>query len=470
METRMKGLPFSRGKERRSSDIKVKRSLDYFDVGDIDDPQSLPSPVKETPLSKKMRLSFEINEETPVLLAEELDSNEVSGCFQFSPSTVSRVETSPATKASRVELPSPPSPQFTQAPPPSPVQNRGGEVKKLQADLEEARRIITVLYQKICIAEDVQAQLKSDLEAEKSRLLYKCISESDSKICQYTGLPNKETFKWLLNCFPQPLNYYHGNKSVICLCKENQLLLTLMKLRYGFTHSVLADWFKVSETTVTNVFRTWVNALHTVLFKTLMKTVPSRHKNRLSLPECFAPYRNCRMIIDCTEIRVEIPDSMRHKNLVHSSYKGFSTAKSLVGVAPNGTITYVSDLYPGSNSDKTIVGECGLLNIFEPGDLILADKGFLIHDMLPPGVSLNIPPFKRTAQFTAAQVRATSTIATARIHVERANARIKEYQILECIPVNMFHYSTEIFQTCCALTNLKTPLINEVEDEMRLWK
>ncbi|XP_034242708.1 uncharacterized protein LOC117646108 [Thrips palmi] len=216
-----------------------------------------------------MRLSFEINEHTPVILAEELDSSELSGCFLLSPATPGAiVETPPTTEAARVESPPPLYPLVTPAPPPSPVQDRSNdEVLKLQADLEEARRIISLLYQRICVAEDVQAQLKADLEAEKTRLLYQCISESDRKICQYTGLPNKETFNWLLNCFPQPFNYYHGNKSVISLSKENQLLLTLMKLRHNFTHSVLADWFKVSETTVTNIFRTGVNALHTVLFK-----------------------------------------------------------------------------------------------------------------------------------------------------------------------------------------------------------
>ena len=40
-----------------------------------------------------------------------------------------------------------------------------------------------------------------------------------------------------------------------------------------------------------------------------------------------------------------------------------------------------------------IVQQSGLLNHFVPGDMIMADRGFLIHDILPNGVSLNIPPF-----------------------------------------------------------------------------
>ena len=55
--------------------------------------------------------------------------------------------------------------------------------------------------------------------------------------------------------------------------------------------------------------------------------------------------------------------------------------KVIVGVAPNGVITYVSRLYPGSISDKAIVQQSGLLNHLTAGDMILADKGFLIQDI-----------------------------------------------------------------------------------------
>lgn len=101
----------------------MKRALDLFDVMDADDPQSVPSPVKVTTPSKKMRLSFEITEETPVLFADELNSSELSGCFLLSPTTPGEsIEKPPATQALRVE--SPPPPQLTVAPPPSPVQDR----------------------------------------------------------------------------------------------------------------------------------------------------------------------------------------------------------------------------------------------------------------------------------------------------------------------------------------------------------
>ena len=60
--------------------------------------------------------------------------------------------------------------------------------------------------------------------------------------------------------------------------------------------------------------------------------------------------------------------------------------KVLVGVAPNGVVTYSSKLYPGSISDKAIVQLSGFLNHLSAGDIILADKGFVIQDLVPNGV------------------------------------------------------------------------------------
>ncbi|KAJ8936085.1 hypothetical protein NQ314_012494, partial [Rhamnusium bicolor] len=109
-----------------------------------------------------------------------------------------------------------------------------------------------------------------------------------------------------------------------------------------------------------------------------------------------------------------------------------NTWKALIGVAPNGVVTFVSDLYPGSTSDKKIVQHCKILEQMKTADLILADKGFLLKDILPPGVNLNIPLFLVTSQFTPEQVYRTETIARARIHVERTIRRMKCYKILVC--------------------------------------
>jgi len=132
-------------------------------------------------------------------------------------------------------------------------------------------------------------------------------------------------------------------------------------------------------------------------------------------------------------------------------------------VAPNGVITYASTLYPGCASDKEIVRHSKVLSHSVAGDLILADKGFLLDDIVPPDVAFNIPPFLCQPQFTPSQILTTKSIVRARIHVERAIRRVKTFRILDMIPHQMRIHASVIFQTCAALTNMKPPLIAEVE-------
>nr|CAH7749502.1 unnamed protein product [Callosobruchus chinensis] len=195
-----------------------------------------------------------------------------------------------------------------------------------------------------------------------------------------------------------------------------------------------------------------------------MSEIPSRNKNKLCMPTCFNNFTNCRVILDCTEIHCIQPKNMEKQRATYSSYKHRNTLKALIGAAPNGVITYASNLYPGSVSDKKIVPHSGILDQLKAGDLVIADKGFLIKDMLPQGVHLNIPPFLSTPQFTSEQVVQTRTIARARIHIERAIRCIKNYKILNMIPVSLIPQSTEVFKVCVALTNPQYPLIREVED------
>ncbi|KAK0155498.1 hypothetical protein N1851_002088 [Merluccius polli] len=193
-----------------------------------------------------------------------------------------------------------------------------------------------------------------------------------------------------------------------------------------------------------------------------MTTVPSREKNLTSLPSSFQMYRNCRMIIDCTDVEIATPSSMDLQKHTYSKYRGMHSFKILLGVAPNAVITYCSKLYPGSVSDKAIVTKSGILEVFRSGDLILADKGFLIRDIVPEGVSVNIPPFLNHGRLTKSEVKLTKDIARTRIHVERANARLKEFKILRFIPHTLRSNADIVVQLCCALVNLQNPLIKEV--------
>ena len=87
--------------------------------------------------------------------------------------------------------------------------------------------------------------------------------------------------------------------------------------------------------------------------------------------------------------------------------------KVLIGVMPSGAISFVSESYEGSISDRRLVELSGLLQLLEPGDEVMADKGFLIQDLLAPiGVRLNVPPLLQSkSQMPTDDVVVTKKIA-----------------------------------------------------------
>jgi len=95
-----------------------------------------------------------------------------------------------------------------------------------------------------------------------------------------------------------------------------------------------------------------------------------------------------------TEIFIQMPSFFRAQSQTYSQYKSHNTAKGLVGISPSGLATFVSYLYGGHVSDKAITDNCRITDLLEPGDVVMADKGFDMQDLLvPKRVILNIPPF-----------------------------------------------------------------------------
>ena len=184
------------------------------------------------------------------------------------------------------------------------------------------------------------------------------------------------------------------------------------------------------------------------------------------MPTAFKElYPTTRVIIDCSELFIETPSSFRSQSATYSSYKHHNTAKGLVGISPSGAVTFVSDLYSGRSSDQQITRDCGILDLLQSGDSVMADKGFEIESDLPKDVSLNIPPFLRDKEhFSIEEETITRRIASLRIHVERAIARIKSFKILSTIlPISMAADINKIWVICCCLTNFLPALIVEQE-------
>ena len=189
---------------------------------------------------------------------------------------------------------------------------------------------------------------------------------------------------------------------------------------------------------------------------------PAWHIVKKYMPQVFDDYPNTRLIIDATEFSIERPSSLLSQSCTFSSYKNKNTVKVLVGIMPSGVITFVSPTYEGSVSDRKLVEVSGLLDILEPGDELMADKGFVIQDLLTPlGVRLNLPPFLNSnTQMAKEDVLLTRKIAHLRIHVERAIGRVKQFRILQStLPASMWDSINEVVYVCCMLTNFGSPLV-----------
>ena len=122
---------------------------------------------------------------------------------------------------------------------------------------------------------------------------------------------------------------------------------------------------------------------------------PSRKLVDETMPKDFkAKYPSVRVIIECTEIRSGIPSSLLLTSELFSSYKHHTSLKGLEEISPKGSFSFIGQLYTASISDREMVERSGFLNLsFSTWDSIMAEKGFTIEDILPLGISLDIPPF-----------------------------------------------------------------------------
>ena len=163
------------------------------------------------------------------------------------------------------------------------------------------------------------------------------------------------------------------------------------------------------------------------------------------------------------EIKVEVPGSLHIHKMLYSEYKSHTTMKVLVGIAPGGGFTFISSAYPGSISDKNIVVKSGFLSPqrWEPGNSVMADRGFPIAEYLSPlNVKLLIPSFlKGRDQLSENEVVLSQQIARERIHVERMIQRLKCYHIFDgLIPLSMMGSLNQIITVCDLLANFQKPI------------
>ena len=192
---------------------------------------------------------------------------------------------------------------------------------------------------------------------------------------------------------------------------------------------------------------------------------PARDELLLTMPMSFRrSFKSCVIIIDCFEVFIERPTSLKPRAQTWSNYKQQNTVKFLIGIAPQGVISFILKGWGGRVSDVHLTENCGLLNNLLPGDLILADRGFTIEESAGMYCArVKMPPFtKGKKQLSQMEVETSRQLSSVRIHVERVIGVLRQkYTILEGkIPINMLMTAAsgnstidKIVVVCSALCN-----------------
>ncbi|CAN9511405.1 unnamed protein product [Ophioblennius macclurei] len=288
----------------------------------------------------------------------------------------------------------------------------------------------------------------------------------DEKVKCYTGLPYWTLLRALHTVIRPCLTTAEGDLSPF-----QMLLLTLMRLRLHLPQQHLADLFRTSRVTVSDVFRETVDALHFHLAP--LVRWPARHSLRHTMPHKFVETFGGRVavILDFFEISTLKPPhvNIQEKTYPHSKKKHIF--KYMIGITPQGSISFVSKGFEGRVSNKHLIEQCGILNKLLPGDMVLADRGYNVGDEV--GLMCAEVKSPRTsggdAQMDPKSVEETRQITHLRVHVERVIGLVRnKYKILQQnIPVSLkaplkgeeFCFMDKIVTVCCALTNMSPGVV-----------
>jgi len=204
---------------------------------------------------------------------------------------------------------------------------------------------------------------------------------------------------------------------------------------------------------------------------------PEREDLWKTMPMCFkyAFGNKVTVIIDCFEVFIEKPTNLMARAQTFSSYKHHNTIKILIGITPQGTVSFVSEAWGGRTSDKFLSENCGFLEKLLRGDMVMADRGFTVNESVGlKQAKLVIPVFtKGKSQLDPVDVEKTRGIASVRIHVERVIGLLRrKYTILEgTLPTDFLRGNPNglpeaqvliidrIIRVCSALVNLYPSIV-----------
>ena len=124
----------------------------------------------------------------------------------------------------------------------------------------------------------------------------------------------------------------------------------LIKLRLSIPVQDLSIWFGVSKSTVSRTVHVMHESLKQLVYwlerEQLHKTMPLQFRQSFGL--------KVAIIIDCFEIFIERPSNLMDRAQTWSQYKRLNTIKYLIGITPQGSVSFLSKGWGGRTSDKHV--------------------------------------------------------------------------------------------------------------------
>ena len=304
-------------------------------------------------------------------------------------------------------------------------------------------------------------------ELAKLKFTIASFEKDDNRVKFYTGLPNFVTLAALFDLIKPYISTTH----LSALTKFQQFMVLFLRLRLNLTCEDISYRFNVSQSTVSRIF---LNILDLTFARvSFLVRWPEREELYKTMPMSFRQHFGTKVtvIVDCFEVFIERPLNLLARAQTFSSYKHHNTIKFLIGIAPQGAITFISKAWGGRTSDKWITEQCGILKNLLPGDVILADRGFNIEENAALYCAeVKIPSFTRgKKQLEAFDVESTRKIASVRIHVERVIGLVRrKYKILQStLPTDYLSNKDsdgltsidKITIVACSLTNICSSVV-----------
>ena len=158
------------------------------------------------------------------------------------------------------------------------------------------------------------------------------------------------------------------------------------------------------------------------------------------------------------ELNVQLSNPRHHEN----NKQHFQPTKIPVGSTPGGLVNVVSDAYGGWTSDRQIVEHSNIVQLCEPGNSEMADKGFNVQDLFARmDVTVTIPTFFKKRNIISGKIILRDRkVSSKHIHIERIIGLGRTYKILTN-PLNSTETKlfSHIAYCCFMLCNFRTCIV-----------